>query len=186
MRIIAGSKKGMTLYSVEGRDTRPTTDRIKETLFNIIAAEVPNAVFLDLFSGTGQIGLEALSRGADSCVFVEKSKKAAGCIRDNIDKTKFGEQCELLERDVMSALGTLFGRRFDIIFIDPPYKSGLEETVLRGLAENHLLSEGTLVIMEAEKETDFSFANELGYEITREKVYKTNKHVFFEPKNGLF
>ena len=180
MRIIAGTRKGMTIYSIEGKDTRPTTDRIKETLFNMIAAEVPGSVFLDLFAGTGQIGLEALSRGAEQVVFVEKAKKAAACIRQNVEKTRFAEESQLLERDVFSALGGLYGRHFDIIFADPPYNEGLEASVMEALSENHLLQEGTLLIVEAEKNTDFSFAEEFGLTILREKVYKSNKHVFLE------
>ena len=89
MRIIAGTARSLPLKTIEGRDTRPTTDKIKETLFNVLQADIPDCYFLDLFAGSGQIGLEAISRGADYCVFVENSKKAVACIEDNIHFTKF-------------------------------------------------------------------------------------------------
>ena len=95
MRIIAGTARSMPLKTIEGKDTRPTTDRIKETLFNILQMDVPGAVFLDLFAGSGGIGLEAVSRGAKKAVFVENSKKAAACIQENIRFTKFTSSCDL-------------------------------------------------------------------------------------------
>ena len=104
MRIIAGSKRSMPLKTIAGKDTRPTTDRIKETLFNMIQGEVPGAYFLDLFAGSGQIGLEALSRGANFAVFVESQKKAAACIEENIHFTKSDRESLLLKMDVLFAL----------------------------------------------------------------------------------
>ena len=119
MRIIAGTARSLPLKTVEGMDTRPTTDKIKETLFNVLQAEVPGAYFLDLFAGSGQIGLEALSRGAAYCVFIENNRKAAKCIEDNIAFTKFDKESRLLVSDVISGLHTLEGRyTFDLIFLD--------------------------------------------------------------------
>ena len=178
MRIIAGERKGMTLYSIEGRDTRPTTDRIKETLFNILAAEVPGSVFLDLYAGTGQIALEALSRGAEKAVLVENSRKAVPCIRQNIEKTRYTDKAELLERDVFAALSYLNGRSFDIVFCDPPYQSGVEEKLLLALSSWNIVNEDGLVIVEADLHTAFDFAETAGFAVAREKIYKTNKHVF--------
>lgn len=179
MRIIAGTARSLPLKTIEGRDTRPTTDRIKETLFNMIHNDMPGCYFLDLFAGSGQIGLEALSRGAAFSVFVENNKKAAACIEDNIRFTKFTEQSKLIPSDVMTAISMLEGKyRFDVVFMDPPYQSGLEETVLRALAHSSLLKGNTTLIVEAALERDFSYAEELGYQIIKEKTYKTNKHVF--------
>ena len=106
MRIIAGTARSLPLKTVEGLDTRPTTDRIKETLFNIIQDEVPGCYFLDLFAGSGQMGLEAVSRGAQYAVFVENNKKAAACVEDNIQFTKFTKETKLYNSDVLSLTGS--------------------------------------------------------------------------------
>ena len=121
MRIIAGTARSLPLKTIDGLDTRPTTDRIKETLFNMIQQDVPDCYFLDLFAGSGQIGLEAVSRGAAKAFFIENAKNAAACIQDNIRFTKFEDACTLLQTDVISGLRTLEGKyRFDLIFMDPP------------------------------------------------------------------
>ena len=147
MRIIAGTARSLPLKTVEGMDTRPTTDKIKETLFNVLQAEVPGAYFLDLFAGSGQIGLEALSRGAAYCVFIENNRKAAKCIEDNIAFTKFDKESRLLVSDVSSGLHTLEGRyTFDLIFLDPPYRTGLLQQALPLTAA--LMNDGGLIIAE--------------------------------------
>lgn len=181
MRIIAGTARSLPLKSLEGRNTRPTMDRIKETLFNILQSDIAESSFLDLFAGSGQIGLEALSRGARCAVFVENNKKACACITDNIQFTRMEERSRLLAMDVLSALHFLEreGReRFDYIFMDPPYRSGMEQEVLSHLASSALLNEDTVVIIEAALETDVSYMQQLGFEVVREKTYKTNKHIF--------
>lgn len=179
MRIIAGSRRSMPLKTIEGKDTRPTTDRIKETLFNMIQSEIPGAYFLDLFAGSGQIGLEAVSRGAVRAVFVENQKKAAACIQENILFTKSEKESLLLKMDVLPALRSLEGKyRFDIIFMDPPYQDMQERDVIEYLKDSDLLKEEGMIIAEAAKDTDFSYVKELGFEVKKEKVYKTNKHVF--------
>lgn len=179
MRIIAGTARSLPLRSLEGRDTRPTTDRIKETLFNILQSGIAGSSFLDLFAGSGQIGLEALSRGADHAVFVENNKKACACIEDNIQFTRFEKQSKLLAMEALSALRSLEGKdAFDYIFMDPPYKSAQEREVLAYLAESRLLKEDAVIIVEAAMDTDFSYVNGLRLEILREKKYKTNKHIF--------
>ena len=101
MRVIAGSAKRLQLKTIDGLDTRPTTDRIKETLFNMISHEIADSCFLDLFSGSGAIGIEALSRGAKEAVFVEQNRKAMACIRENLTFTKLAKQSVLLEMDVI-------------------------------------------------------------------------------------
>lgn len=181
MRIIAGSKRRLPLKTVEGKDTRPTTDRIKETLFNMLQNEIYGCYFLDLFAGSGQIGLEALSRGARYAVFVENAKKAAACITENIRFTKSDKESLLLQMDVIAALRSMEGKyQFDIIFMDPPYDKGLEREVLEYLKSSSLLKEDTLVITEASLQTDLSYVNELGFTILKEKCYKTNKHIFIQ------
>ena len=179
MRIIAGTARSLPLRSLEGRDTRPTTDRIKETLFNILQSGIAGSSFLDLFAGSGQIGLEALSRGADHAVFVENNKKACACIEDNIRFTRFEKQSKLLMMEALSALRSLEGKdTFDYIFMDPPYKSDMEKEILAYLASSGLLKEEAVIIVEAAMDTDFSYVPQLGLKILREKKYKTNKHIF--------
>lgn len=185
MRIIAGSARSLPLKTIEGLDTRPTTDKIKETLFNMLQADVPGAYFLDLFAGSGQIGLEALSRGAEYAVFVENSKKAAACIEDNIHFTKFDKQSRLITSDALTALHTLEGKyKFDIIFMDPPYRKELEKQVLNQLSNSSLLKPDSLIIIEASSDTDFDYLDSYGFEVLKFKHYKTNMHVYLQKKSG--
>lgn len=179
MRIIAGKARRLPLKTISGLDTRPTTDRVKETLFNMLNPELSDCHFLDLFAGSGQIGLEAVSRGAKKAVFVENNRKAAACIEDNIKFTKLTDHCTLLVRDVLSAIQWLAGReRFDLVFMDPPYGRNLEADVLKALASSGIIHKDSLIIVEASLDTDLSYAVDLGYEITKEKTYKTNQHIF--------
>lgn len=180
MRVIAGTARSLPLKTIEGKDTRPTTDRIKETLFNMIQTSVPGAFFLDLFSGSGAIGIEALSRGAEEACFVENNKAAAGCIRDNLRFTRLSENAMVMECDAVTAIHRLNGkgRVFDIVFMDPPYNMQWERRVLEALRESDIIDGNTMIIVEASKETDFSYAVELGYTVEKEKEYKTNKHVY--------
>lgn len=186
MRVIAGSARRLNLMTAPGRDTRPTTDRIKETLFNILQPELPGCRFLDLFAGSGGIGIEALSRGAEEAVFVESSRRAAACIRRNLEFTHLDDRARLMETDVLGALSRLGreGRSFSIIFLDPPYGKGWEEQVLAALAHSPLADEETLVVAEALKDADFSFALQYGFSVEREKEYKTNKHIFLKRQKG--
>ena len=183
MRVIAGKARRLNLKTIPGNDTRPTTDRIKETLFNILQPEIPGCRFLDLFSGSGAIGIEALSRGADYAVFVEKNPKACACILENLSFTKLSEGGKLLNMDVLQALRSLEAKgAFDCIFMDPPYNQELEKEVLLYLKESETADENTLIIIEAELSTDFSYVTELGYELLRVKEYKTNKHIFLKKR----
>ena len=136
MRVIAGKARRLPLVAPEGRDTRPTTDRIKETLFNILQDDVPGSYFLDLFSGSGGIGIEALSRGAREAVFVEFGKEALACIRANLNKTKLMDQAMVLPVEVTYGISKLakMGKKFDIIYADPPYQKGCEPKILDLLA----------------------------------------------------
>lgn len=181
MRVIAGTAKRLQLKTIEGMDTRPTTDRIKETLFNMISEYLADSCFLDLFSGSGAIGIEALSRGAAHASFVEQSKQAVSCIKHNLSYTKLSERAEVYEMDVIHALSCMEGKKFfDYIFMDPPYNQLLEKQVLEYLSQSKLLSDDGLIIVEASIDTDFSYAKQLGFVLIKEKLYKTNKHVFFE------
>ena len=184
MRVIAGSARRLLLKTIEGMDTRPTTDRIKETLFNMLNTQIPGCTFLDLFSGSGAIGIEALSRGAKQAFFVESNPEAVSCIRENLSRTHLEEGALILNCDVIAGLKKLEGRnpRFDIIFMDPPYRMDIPKKVLEALKDTCLADEETRIIVEEALDTDFSWAGALGYEIAKIKEYKTNKHVFLRKK----
>ena len=164
MRVIAGTAGSLPLKTIEGLDTRPTTDRIK-----------------DLFAGSGAIGIEALSRGAKEAVFVEKAPAAVSCIRANLAFTKLADRARVMDADVFGALARLDGTApFDYIFMDPPYDHGLEKQVLLALQGRSFVDEDTVIIVEASKHTDFSYVEEYGYRIARRKEYKTNLHLFLQ------
>lgn len=180
MRVIAGTCRSLPLLTPAGEDTRPTTDRIKETLFNMIQGEIPGCIFYDFFAGSGGIGIEALSRGAKHAYFVENGKQALDCIKKNLNFTKLADKSTVISRDVLSAIPFLT-EKADIIFMDPPYQLGNEASVCQILRQSGCLKEDTLIIIEAEKDRDFSDITNLGFTIIKEKIYKTNKHVFFTP-----
>ena len=158
MRVIAGKARSIPLKCLEGIHTRPTTDRIKETLFNMISDQIPGCCFLDLFSGSGAIGIEALSRGASEAVFVEKNRAAVNVIRDNLSKTGLEADARVMQTDCRQAIALLEkeGRRFDIIFMDPPYDRQLEHDILEYLRKSSIADEDTLIITEASLKTPFS------------------------------
>ncbi len=180
MRVIAGTARSLQLKSVPGTDTRPTTDRIKETLFNMLAPNLPDGDFLDLFSGCGGIGIEALSRGANKAYFVDNSRNAIKVIRENLAHTKMEQQAEVLAYDALSAIRMLESKRgaFDVIFMDPPYNKDLEKEVLYALASSKLVDEDTLIVVESDLHTDFDYVEQLPFYIHKVKEYKTNKHTF--------
>ena len=180
MRVIAGTARSLPLRAPEGQDTRPTTDRIKETLFNMLQTYIPDAVFVDMFSGSGGIGIEALSRGARKAYFIENAPKALSCIQDNLAFTKFTERAIVLKQDACAGLNGIYEKEVDIIFMDPPYDQERERRVLEMLRGMKYVTEDTLIIVEASLNTDFSYLPQLGFELVREKKYKTNKHVFIQ------
>mgnify|MGYP001058632701 CR=1 FL=1 len=184
MRVIAGSKKGTKLKTIKGLQVRPTTDRIKETLFNILNPFLVDAIFLDLFSGSGAIAIEALSRGAKQAILVEKDKQALECIRSNLAAVKLEEKAKIIAGDVFLALNKLQTEKktFDLIFLDPPYEKELEKQVLAYLSNCTLIHKQSWIIVESSIKTEFSYVSEMGFIIDREKCYKTNKHVFLSKK----
>ncbi|SHJ20922.1 16S rRNA (guanine(966)-N(2))-methyltransferase RsmD [Hespellia stercorisuis] len=181
MRVIAGSAKRLQLKTLDGTETRPTTDRIKETLFNMISTYLCDSKFLDLFAGSGGIGIEALSRGAGEAVFVEKNPKAMECIKANLEHTRLEDRAVPMSTDALTALHRLNGsKKFDYIFMDPPYGQELEKQVLTYLAGSDLLGDDCLIIVEASLDTSFDYVMDMGFTLIKEKKYKTNKHVFLE------
>jgi len=192
VRIIAGSRRSLPLKSLEGDITRPTLDRYKETLFNIIQADVPDSTFLDLFAGSGSVGLEALSRGARQAVFVDNNKRAVSVIQDNVAFTKFESQSRVIRMDALSYLGGLPTLDFDIIYIDPPYSSGLYADVMRLIAGKPMTPPECRIILEMALEDSIDFITDLNampggrvhFELDKIKNYKTNKHVFIHAVRG--
>lgn len=182
MRVIAGKARRTILETLPGIETRPTTDRIKETLFNVINPYIGDCDFLDLFSGSGAIGIEALSRGAASVTFIENNKSAVSCIKSNLKKTKLEQDAIVLNADAVSCIKSLEAKKqvFDIIFMDPPYEHELEKQILLALSHKSILHENSIIIVEASLETKFDYLDETGFQIYRTKEYKTNKHVFLE------
>ncbi|MBQ8816920.1 MAG: 16S rRNA (guanine(966)-N(2))-methyltransferase RsmD [Lachnospiraceae bacterium] len=178
MRVIAGTCRGMKLRTPEGLNTRPTQDRIKETLFNMIHPYLADCVFVDMFSGSGGIGIEALSRGARKAYFVENAKEPIGCIEANLGFTRLKDLAVVLKTDAVSALHHIFEKEVDIIFMDPPYDMGHEKQVLTYLKDMKFVSDDTMIIVEASLDTDFDYVEGIGFEVYKEKRYKTNKHVF--------
>lgn len=190
MRVISGKAKRILLKTPEGLDTRPTTDRIKETLFNMMNNYLYDCIFLDLFSGSGAIGIEALSRGAKEVVFSEISQEAVNCIKYNLKITHLEENARVVAKDAITVIKAMEkeGRTFDIIFMDPPYNKAFEQHILEYLNQSDIIQKDTIIIVEASNETSFDYLEDTRFQISREKIYKTNKHVFIEikdiPHNG--
>lgn len=180
MRVIAGKARRLQLKTPEGSDTRPTTDRIKETIFNMLQPRIPDCIFLDLFSGSGAIGIEALSRGAGKVFFVEDAKEPLACIRQNLESTKLIENATVIAEDVITALRRIEKEKIvcDIVFMDPPYRKGLELKVLEALHKMSLINENTLIVVEASLDTDVTALEQAGYTVDKVKEYKTNQHIF--------
>ncbi len=181
MRVIAGKARRIQLNAPAGMDTRPTTDRIKETLFNMIQDELYDIKFLDLFAGSGGIGIEALSRGAAKAYFVESNKKACEVIRDNLARTHLEDAAEVVNMTALSAIKRLSGKeRFQVVFMDPPYGKGFEKQIMSDVSFCSLLEDNALVIVEADLDTVLSPYDYPGLTLLKEKIYKTNKHIFLE------
>ena len=153
MRIISGTARGTKLYTLEGKTTRPTLDRVKESLFSIIQYETIDSVFLDLFSGSGAIGLEAASRGARKVILCDKSKEAINVINKNIEKTHLKEKVELYNLDYETLLKTKIKEKIDVIYIDPPYESNFAIKSLELIIEKQITNEDATIIIETDDES---------------------------------
>lgn len=182
MRVIAGTARSLQLVTPEGDNTRPTTDRIKETLFNMIQCDFPGRVFVDLFAGSGGIGIESLSRGASKAYFIDNDKEAISCIEKNLKHCHLEHLSCVLKQDAVSAVLYSIREEIGVLFADPPYGKGFDRAVLENAAKSKAVTEDTLIIVEELKDADFSYAEELGFDIIKEKVYKSNKHVFLMRK----
>ena len=171
MRVITGKARGVQLKTPEGLQTRPTTDRVKEALFSIIQFDVPGTRVLDLFGGTGQLGIEAISRGAKSAVFVDAGEKACALIKENLRRCRMEGEGRVVRSDYLEFLSRC-REKFDLVFLDPPYAEVFLENSLKIITEIDILESGGIIIAERplEKELTCDFS---GY--TRSRDYKYGK-----------
>ena len=179
-RIIAGSAKGKKLITTPGFTIRPLLSRIKKSLFDILRPEIDNSVFLDLYAGTGNVGIEALSRGAKKAVFVENSRQCVEMIEKNLINCGFSKKAEVLSADITTKLPK-FNRKFDIIFIGPPYKLNLTTKTIEIIDENNLLSNNGWII--AQHHIKEPVAEEIGkFIMLRQKKYGDTMLTFFKKR----
>lgn len=180
MRIIGGTRRGRKLVDWEGEGIRPVRDFVRSALFSIIADFVPDAAFLDLYCGTGSIGLEALSRGARSCTFVDRSHAACSIVRQNLDALDLLSAGEVIESGVVETIDHLKrrGRRFDIAFIDPPYHEGLVPRTLEALADGLVLTPDPVVIAAVDRKEEIEGLFGVLIRVD-ERVYGDNRLIFY-------
>ena len=186
MRIISGKARGTRLYTLEGYNTRPTLDRVKESLFNIIQKEIPNSVFLDLFSGSGAIGLEAVSRGAKKAILCDQSKEAIQIIKKNIEKTHLEDQVEYCQLPFEKMLKTKIKEKIDIVYIDPPYKTNLAYEAVKIILEEDLISESSYIIIETDEEKRvIEQIKKLEIDIVDQRKYGRAYLIFLKKKSKM-
>ena len=173
MRVVSGTARGVILKTPEGLQTRPTADKVKEAMFSILQFDLPGASVLDLFGGTGQLGIEALSRGAKNAVFVDAWDKACTLIKENLRRTKMEQSSRVVRSDYLSYLRSC-KEQFDIILLDPPYAEVFLETALKCITEIDILRTGGIIVCERpmEKDLPWDFPN-----FTRSKDYKYGKTI---------
>lgn len=184
MRVIAGSAKRLLLKTLKTNEIRPTTDKIKETLFNILSPDIWDTYFLDMFAGSGAIGIEALSRGAKFAVFIENNKQAVKCINDNLIHTKLDEKSKVICSDAINVIRThKLPMKFDFIFVDPPYNSNLYLSALDSIRESNILNSDGQVIIECDSRSIAKFNSVYGFDTVRVKDYKNSAHIFLKGVN---
>ena len=178
MRIVAGRARGLKLKTIEEYSTRPTKDMVKEALFSIIMDYIPDSIVLDLFAGSGGIGIEAISRGAQKCYFIDSNKACIDVIKENLTKAKFLEDSEVLYSDFDKALDKLKDTKFDIIYIDPPYNQGLGLKAINKISSYDMLNSIGVLVFETDSIEDVPEV--IGkYEKFKEKKYGRNVLSFF-------
>lgn len=174
MRVISGSARGTVLHSIEDISTRPTLDRVKESLFNIIQNDIEDTTVLDLFAGSGTIGIEFLSRRAKQVYFCDKSSKAVAMIEKNLEKTKLKEKAIVYNKDYIDCINTVKNIKFDIIFLDPPYKEEFALDAIEKISNLQLLKDDGIIIIETdEPERDINRINNMNINY---KIYDLRKY----------
>lgn len=169
MRIISGKARGSKLFTTPGLETRPTTDRVKESLFNLLQYDFYNKSVLDLFAGSGALGLEAVSRGAISLTLVDQSKECIEIIKKNIEKTHAEAESNVVQGDCLSAIKRLPTESLDLVFMDPPYLKGHVEPILRALVSTNVLKPNAFVVIEHEKSDLWEMPE--GLELLKSRTY---------------
>lgn len=186
MRIIGGKHRGTKLYTLDGLDTRPTLDRVKEPLFSIINFNLSDATVLDLFSGSGALGLESISRGAKKAVLCDSSKKAIHIIEKNVEKLKSNSEIKLINQDYLKALQILKeqNEKFDIIFLDPPYMTDFSEKASEKIMQYDLLNENGIIIIETDRKSEVvNHINQLNlFDVYDERKYGRAFLIFLKRK----
>jgi 16S rRNA (guanine(966)-N(2))-methyltransferase RsmD len=181
MRVITGEARGRKLLTLEGADVRPTTDKVKEAIFSAIQFDIQGRKFLDLFAGSGQMGIEALSRGAESAVFLDSSRKAVDIVRKNLNNTGFYDRAKVLHTDSLSFLN-MNSEMFDIVYLDPPYGTGVLQEVLPAVLEN-VKKTGIIIVENPEKEEilqnygDFTLDRQKHYGKIKISMYRHKDYV---------
>ncbi|MCI9064179.1 MAG: 16S rRNA (guanine(966)-N(2))-methyltransferase RsmD [Clostridia bacterium] len=180
MRIISGKARGTKLYTLDGMETRPTLDRVKESLFNIIQSEIPNSVVLDLFSGSGAIGLEFASRGAKKVILCDNSKKATNIIEKNIEKTHLSDKVELYNLDFRQAISKI-KEEINIVYLDPPYKTDYIKQALKELLPLEYINNNTIIIIETDEfERISNDIKQFNIKVTDHRKYGRANIIFIE------
>jgi len=179
LRVISGKFRGLKLESLPGLDTRPTLDRVKEALFSMLFTACTDAVGLDLFAGSGALGIELLSRYGNECTFVDLSSEAVGVVRNNVKKAGLEDQSLIIQKDAISFLQST-DKKYDIIFMDPPYLSGLYDRALSVILERGLLNPSGIITLECAP--DYTF-NSDGYNIIKDKTYGKVRLCLLEAKH---
>lgn len=179
MRIISGTARGTQLFAPKGMDTRPTTDKVKESLFNILQGEVAGASVLDLFAGSGALALEALSRGAEKAVMADQSREAIGCIRRNLEKLRFTDRAGVFPCDWLQAVSRLSeaGEQFDLVFLDPPYRMEDLAPLCDTLRDKGLLMPDALIVWERKSGSDKTLSPDFTF--VRQKSYGETEICFY-------
>ncbi len=180
MRVITGSAKGRRLKMPKGGKTRPAMNKVKGSTFNIISKLVPNARFLDLFAGSGNLGIEALSRGASFAAFVDSSRECTKTIKENLEITKLNEKGRVFTMDCLKFLRSKKLDAFDVVFIDPPYLKGLLEPILQYLPQSPLFHQETLFIIERQKKDNLNLEEKPYLRMTDERSFGDTVSTFFK------
>lgn len=180
MRVVSGTARGCKLQPVPGMNTRPTTDRVKENVFNLIQDHVRGAEVLDLFAGTGQLGIEALSRGAQHCDFVEHNKTAFGIVSKNVESARVKDKSALHRTEAADFVSRAGRQKYDLIFLDPPYGGEILENALKLIERFDILSVNGIIICESAVEDRFAH----GFEAARERRYGATLITVLQRQNG--
>ncbi|KRL67872.1 16S rRNA (guanine(966)-N(2))-methyltransferase RsmD [Companilactobacillus versmoldensis] len=180
MKVISGSFRGLNLKPVPGKNTRPTSGKVKEAMFSMITPYFKQGIALDLFAGTGSLGIEAVSRGYEKAYLVDKAYKAINVISENVEKTRHAEQFSIMKRSANDALLSFSEQslKFDLVFLDPPYRMKITEDLIKTMIDNNLLADNAIIVDETDYDVDLVGLGSV--ELLRKKDYKDTKVVLYK------